>query len=533
MATWFTYGLVCTAVFCSIQSAPADAGRVNLNTIPQYFGGTVLAMKQIGCEAGCADDSPDSDGDGVSACVEACLGTSDASVDSDGDGMPDGFEYEYGLDPLALDENLDKDGDEYSNLEEFLAHSNPADASSPHPVYYVSPSGADETSGGDRQRPWAHIQFALTNLVLGPDGSAQVVLFDGVYPEDLTLPAGVTLAAARGSEVTIVGQVTGAEGAVLKRLTLEPGPSTQFLLDMNDVAMTLEQVVLQGDVTRSHTGVLVDGTAPARSVFDRCVIRSLGVGVDIGDAVPTFRRCLFEDFPVSFGPEALPGAAIYIRENGKDEPAWRSIGDASDPANGWNDFLPTIEGFAVINERDEAVVMQDNYWGVTDVALFPTRVNGAADVLPILYQSSSVIASTLLCTVWEEGTQKRVTTASIDLNISPFDAVRDNADGVYAFPCLAEGTYDIEVQVAGYQRRIAPVTLRSGEIASISVVMKPLADGSGPEGIANLLPALAGCSVASDTATSFRGDAIVLVITLLALFRWSGRRHPATQPQSE
>jgi len=49
-----------------------------------------------------------------------------APPDSDGDGMPDDWELTYGLDPSdAADANLDSDGDGLTNLEEFLAGSNP------------------------------------------------------------------------------------------------------------------------------------------------------------------------------------------------------------------------------------------------------------------------------------------------------------------------------------------------------------------------------------------------------------------------
>ena len=48
--------------------------------------------------------------------------------DSDGDGMGDNYETAYGLNPLnPADANIDSDGDGKTNLEEFLAGTNPTD----------------------------------------------------------------------------------------------------------------------------------------------------------------------------------------------------------------------------------------------------------------------------------------------------------------------------------------------------------------------------------------------------------------------
>lgn len=59
-------------------------------------------------------------------------------ADSDGDGMPDEWEKKYGLDPNdPADASLDKDGDEFTNLEEFVAKTDPT-SKVDHPDYFES-----------------------------------------------------------------------------------------------------------------------------------------------------------------------------------------------------------------------------------------------------------------------------------------------------------------------------------------------------------------------------------------------------------
>ena len=49
------------------------------------------------------------------------LESAPAFIDSDNDGLPDDWEIKHGLDPTNnLDNNLDNDGDGYTNIEEWL-----------------------------------------------------------------------------------------------------------------------------------------------------------------------------------------------------------------------------------------------------------------------------------------------------------------------------------------------------------------------------------------------------------------------------
>ncbi|MGA1822132.1 MAG: hypothetical protein ACMUIG_06370 [Thermoplasmatota archaeon] len=57
--------------------------------------------------------------------VRDVLGEDVNSIDSDGDGMSDGYELKYGLDIRSDDSLLDPDGDNFTNLQEFISGTNP------------------------------------------------------------------------------------------------------------------------------------------------------------------------------------------------------------------------------------------------------------------------------------------------------------------------------------------------------------------------------------------------------------------------
>ena len=70
-------------------------------------------------------------------CGEAQPEPEKVAVDTDGDGLPDEWEEKFGLDAKTADADDDKDGDGFTNAEEFAAGTDPSDKSS-HPDYFDS-----------------------------------------------------------------------------------------------------------------------------------------------------------------------------------------------------------------------------------------------------------------------------------------------------------------------------------------------------------------------------------------------------------
>lgn len=71
------------------------------------------------------DANEDPDGDNLTNLEEYLNNTSILNPDSDNDGMNDGFEVSYHLDPLTNDSALDPDNDGFSNYEEYVINTDP------------------------------------------------------------------------------------------------------------------------------------------------------------------------------------------------------------------------------------------------------------------------------------------------------------------------------------------------------------------------------------------------------------------------
>ena len=98
-------------VYVRVYSVTDGSGKTTSLNRYIYVLDTSISYPPSGeletCLAGCPEEDVDLDGDGLTACEEACYGTSDELVDTDGDGMSDATEVKNGLEPLVNDSSDD------------------------------------------------------------------------------------------------------------------------------------------------------------------------------------------------------------------------------------------------------------------------------------------------------------------------------------------------------------------------------------------------------------------------------------------
>jgi len=476
-----------------------------------------LTPEQVAdCFAQCEGETLDTDGDGLSDCVELCLGTDPHNPDTDGDGMPDGWEVRHGLNPLdPADAAEDAAGNLDSNLQEFLQGSDPNDVDSPRRLFFVAQDGHDWPGRGRRDMPLRTIGYALQQIALEmvPPSEAGVVLEPGEYREDVHLLPGVLL---RGSTsrcgleqaascATILGTVHGAEGALVKNLVLSPAQPDDVLLVMDDVVMWITGVLFLGDSSRQATGVRLHGHQESTMFFE-CVFSTLDIALDIHDSIPCVNNSDFMDCATT---------QILLRDTEHPGSNPIGLGDHTRTNYGWNRHLGGLDEMVLVNERDSTVLIQRNEWDTEDPAEIMMRMNKSDDFEPFLEIDQAFFAGSVFYSVWDAENEAPILNASVRMDVSPLRPVTENTNGLYAFPVVSEGGYTATVTAPGFQTRTLSVDLSPGEVKSMLAPMRRVG-GPGPPGT--------GCAC-PEGARSLEGTGGNLLLGLLVGgFLLGGRR---------
>ena len=444
---------------------------VRLTVSNMEFSNTATVPRAVRVYAGA---SADVDGDGLTDSDEAHIyGTDPTSPDSDSDGMDDGWEVAFGFDPLsAADAAEDADDDGLTNFEEYRLRSDPLDPASPMRVFYVSLGGSDTVGDGSAGAPWRTVGHAVSSVAADVAAPVVVRLAAGVYEEDLTLPQGVMLLGdTEAGDAIIRGYLSGSANVGLRNLIVrDPQPGEPYpLLTINGPMKVLE-VRFEGAAGSTADGVAVNGGGKRGSLIERCEFSGLQNGIVINEAIPLIRRCWFHD---------LSGSAIIVRATPVKEDDG-TLSTEEDPNSGYNTIdLASIEGdAAVVNERDEPLIMENNDWGTDDEVEIGSHVSGASDYVPYLEKGSAAGAATANCNVWDAATLEPVTNATVTLSPGSFLPLTANTGGVYTFACLSPGPYTFSVTAPGYNMALQTRTLAAGDNVMLHFPLTP----SGNEG---------------------------------------------------
>ncbi|MBI2422282.1 MAG: DUF5011 domain-containing protein [Candidatus Hydrogenedentes bacterium] len=461
------------------------------------------------CAALCVNQTADSDGDGLTNCIESCIGTDPAKVDSDEDGLPDAFEFNFGLNPLVpggpLDD-LDQDG--LTNPEEFRGGSDPSDSNDPNRTVFVSPTGSDQVGNGSAVAPYATIAFALEQHTVSALDPLRLSLAPGTYPEDVVLQPGLSLngRAATRDLVIINGLLQGAHGATLADLSIySPGIESAILLDTTGSDMHVVNVVFDGQNHFGVIGIAAAGVITRGAVIERCIFRNLDTGIRIDGVFPLVRRNQFT---------AISRAGVEITANAVvDEGA--TLGDENDPETGFNafDFDPNGSARAIINNSGTTVGVRSNGWSTQDETEIDALIDGDGDFGNFFNLQSAILAASLFVTVWNGVDQERIVDAQVTLTPSAFSTITSNVDGVYAFPSVVGDTYSLSAVAPGFARRTMQVTVADGQLAS---VVLPLFEGAPPKGLF--------CGMPQNGGAAGTGDAAAVLLVLALLLAWPAHR---------
>jgi hypothetical protein len=205
--------------------------------------------------------SGDEDNDGLSDLEEYLAGTDPGEADTDGDGLPDGWEVGHGFDPLSeADASQDADGDGFTNLQEYVAGTDPgnpdsrplppvADAGKDLNVKTGQPVTLDGSNSFDPEGVMITYEWSFTQI---PQGSSitDASLSDAASPKPTFTPD------KDGSYVILLsvsdGMLTGEDDVMITAATPNVAPNADA--GANQSVATGDSVTLDGTASNDPDG---------------------------------------------------------------------------------------------------------------------------------------------------------------------------------------------------------------------------------------------------------------------------------------
>lgn len=249
--------------------------------------------------ANSGDAGSDADSDGLSNLNEYLAGTDPTDSDSDDDGMPDGWEVDNGLDPLVDDASDDNDIDGLTNLSEYNNNTDPYDADTDDDYMLdgwevdngLEPDDATGNNGSNG------------NL----DGDAYVNLCEYLHGSDPNNDSNTPQSTTTITVPTEVGSIQSAIDLCIEGDVVEAMPGTYYeTLSFTSKAITLTSIDPNDwwlvektmiDAGGASAGVATFGSGDANSTITGLTLTNGQYGVSCGSSScnPVITRCIIED----------------------------------------------------------------------------------------------------------------------------------------------------------------------------------------------------------------------------------------------
>jgi len=331
----------------------------------------------------------------------------------------------------------------------------------PLDLYVSALEGSDELGNGSDSSPWATIGFAMG--IVG-DGATQehpitIHVEEGTYDEPVVFAPNVSIVGA-GQDLTTIQYyesfdpehivVTAAENTGIEHCTVTvPGyPGDNFtLIRIDDVAMTVENCILNGQLVPGSIGVFVSGWNSSMSAILNNNVERLEYGVYAVDTEANIGQNNYT---------SITGVGLFV-----SEPVGKSNGQALVPifgsadtlgSAGLNCFRDFLGTWYIQNASQTPVKAQYNDWGAYDLEEISDKMAGLVEFEPFIgiesADTSGVIVAVLDMVTEQLVSASRQPTALLD-ELSLAGTVDPNT-GLLVIQDVPSGTWTITAGASGY-----------------------------------------------------------------------------------
>ncbi|MFC1735105.1 FG-GAP repeat domain-containing protein [Candidatus Hydrogenedentota bacterium] len=266
----------------------------------------------------------------------------------------------------------------------------------PVPDVYVATDGDDNTGDGTVDKPWQTISQAIYLVEGTAENPVTINVSAGTYGEQVEMDEYESIAGADAfttilqwfSEETDLYVIKSASNVYVSGLTITtPEPETRNIqiMKVDEVSLSVHDVVFDGKNNPQAYGMFVRGTGSNDTLAYDCTFEKIGYGVQAVNTSATFTGNTFEE---------IREDAIFIRpppstlvESAGEVPLF---GDFSDLTTGGNTFK-NVQGFYVYNQSSTKMKAEINDWELYTEAEIDAKMSDTVDFVPFLGKTGPFI----------------------------------------------------------------------------------------------------------------------------------------------